>query len=276
MKSSEFLSEGANHESWVGKNITITIGGVDQSARIDKVADLGDGMYALGDVPGRNIKFRRKLDSNNNLMKFNNRSDEWVYDSTNNTANVQTEQVAEVNTTTGTKWVYRCINKGHETPYEGPGAPEFTVRPCPQCGSKAMVKKVESNLEESSNAEEIIDQYNQENMMAGGSEANLTGPDTVTVTSLDDFEDMFIGSVADFATWMQSMSEATDKEHAAWMKRRNSPEYDYKAKEIDQMKHNKGLSQDYFDAQAKYNADKDKKDRKEAKFAADKIKGIFK
>jgi len=59
-----------------------------------------------------------------------------------------------------------------------------------------------------STPDELIAQYNQENMMAGGSEASLTGPDTVTVQSLDDWEDMFIGSTAEFEQWMNSMSEA--------------------------------------------------------------------
>jgi len=56
--------------------------------------------------------------------------------------------------------------------------------------------------------DELIRNYNLENHMAGGSEASLTGPDTVTVQSLDDFEDMFIGSVKDFEQWANSMSEA--------------------------------------------------------------------
>jgi len=73
----------------------------------------------------------------------------------------------------------------------------------------------ESNIEEmtegpTSNADDIIANYNHENMMAGGSEAHLTGSDTVTVLSLDDFEDMFIGSVAEFEAWANSMSGSTD------------------------------------------------------------------
>ena len=68
----------------------------------------------------------------------------------------------------------------------------------------------EAMFEGGSNAEELIAQYNQENMMAGGSEASLTGPDRVTVQSLDDWEDMFIGSVSDFEQWMNGMSEAEE------------------------------------------------------------------
>jgi len=41
----------------------------------------------------------------------------------------------------GQKWEYKCPN-GHTQPYEGPGAPEFMVRPCPECGLKASSQKV--------------------------------------------------------------------------------------------------------------------------------------
>lgn len=125
----------------------------------------------------------------------------------------------------------------------------------------------------------VAKKYNDKNYFEGGSYVRVDNPKQVTVMSLDDGQPMFIGSPLEFAKWAkgknESVEEATDEEHAAWLKRRNSPEYDYKRDEIDSMKHNKKLSKDYFDAQAQYHRDQDKKDREEAKFAADQIKNIF-
>jgi len=77
-----------------------------------------------GEVNGINFEIEQELTFGNNTQK-------WTF---------TLPQAVEEDRDGDPKWDYVCPS-GHHSPYEGTGAPEYIVRPCPQCGLKAKATK---------------------------------------------------------------------------------------------------------------------------------------